>query len=53
MAVVLFFMWWTTKKDLDLERRERQKDQRKWARFLMSNMSDAPALEDDDENEEA
>ena len=52
MAAMLFFMWWTTKKDLDKERLERQKDQRKWAKFLMSHM-EIPASEEDDDDEDA
>lgn len=53
MAGVLFFMWWTTKKDLDTERVERQKDQRKWAKFLMSHMEVTTLEDDDDDDEEA
>lgn len=53
MAVVLFYMWWTTKKDLTQERAGREKDQRKWVRFLMSHMTEANNLENDDDDEEA
>lgn len=53
LAVVLFFIWWMTWNAWKEERSGRQKDQRKWTRFLMKNMGDSTALEDDDEDEEA
>ena len=50
LALVLFFIWYQTWHAWKDEREGRQKDQRRWTKFLMTHMGET-VVEDDDEDE--